>query len=101
MPLRREPVVEGRLVDAEPFEQLAPVQRGRFPERLAPALSGPAHEGGDVHVHRVLPQSDQLAVRDERVRRDRLPQGEEGLAEVVAGVLVGGARPEKAGQRIP
>jgi len=58
-------------------------------ERVARSLSHAALEGGDVHFHRALPQPDELALHDERVRDDRLPQSEQGLAEVVPSMLVG------------
>ena len=102
LPLGGDPIVEGRLVEAEALEQLAPIQGDRFMKRVARALLHAALEGRDVDGDRLARQRDRLALQPERRRTDldRAPQGEQRLAKIVARMLVRGPRPQQPGQRL-
>jgi hypothetical protein len=50
-----QPFFEGGLLDGEPLEELAAVERARLAQRFRGALLQQLLEGGDIDLHRRMP----------------------------------------------
>ena len=98
-----EPLLERRLVDAEPLEEIAVVERDGALERLGGALVQEPLEERRIDLDRWRVEGDRLAFHEEARRfrgGQRLAQDVHGLPQALAGLLVAGVAPEQRGQAV-
>ena len=101
--LGHQPFLEGRLLHAEPLEQLAAVERPRFGERVGGPHRDQALERGDVDLHRRRHQRNRVGADVEDVavvRRQGLADREQRLPQAVPRLRVRGLSPEERRQLV-
>jgi hypothetical protein len=101
-PLVPQPVLEGRLADGDPVEQVAGIHARRFLQRGQRPRRDEPLEGHHVHVDARRIERQRLTL-DERVPglSQGAPQPEERLAEAMPSVRVVRVRPQERGELVP
>src|SRR5262249_5080477 len=99
--LASEPFLEGRLIEAQPFEQVASVERHRITEGVRASVQDQCLELKDID--RLGDERDRLAVRRERFRfggRKGVSEMPQRLPEALARLLLLHPAPAKCGEPV-
>ena len=99
-----EPALEGLLVDAQPVEERAFVERDGGGEGGRGPLANQALEAGDVHIDGGGVDGDRLRLDDEAgifCRREDLADTKDGLSEALSRLALADVAPEEGSQAFP
>ena len=98
--LRQQPLLERRVLDSEPLEQVTPIERRRLLEPRGGAPGDQPLEDRDVDLHRTRVDRDGLSVLDEAAGGQGPADLEQRLAEAVSGSPCGRLAPEQRRQLV-
>jgi hypothetical protein len=99
--LERAPLLERRLVEAEPLEQIARVESSRALQRLRRASGDRLLEARHVHGDHGRVERDGVLAHEQNRRvslAEAAPHRQQGLPEAVPGLGLGRVTPEERGQ---